>query len=314
VFTPSYIETHRTGKLAERIKTLFSILENCRLCPRQCEVNRLEDERGICKTGRLAKVSSFNPHFGEEDPLVGKHGSGTIFMTNCNLLCIFCQNWDISHQEEGSEVTAKTLAGMMLHLQRMGCHNINFVTPTHVIPQILEGLSYAIEAGLNVPLVYNSGGYDSVETLKLLEGIFDIYMPDFKFWDPEMAHRYLKARDYPERAREALTEMHRQVGDLILDQNGIAQRGILLRHLVMPEGIAGTRDIMRFVAKEISPDTYVNVMNQYHPCGLAYKHKTLARSITRAEYEAALKAAREEGITRLDRRERRGMIFRLLDE
>jgi len=314
LFIPSYIETHRSGKLAERIKALFRILGNCRLCPRQCGVNRLEDEKGICKTGRLAIVSSFNPHFGEEDPLVGKHGSGTIFMTNCNLLCIFCQNWDISHQEEGNEVIAKTLAGMMLHLQRMGCHNINFVTPTHVIPQILDALTYAIEAGLNVPLVYNSGGYDSVETLRLLEGIFDIYMPDFKFWDPEISHRYLKARDYPERAREALTEMHRQVGDLVLDQNGIAQRGILLRHLVMPEGMAGTRDIMRFVAKSISTNTYVNIMDQYRPCGLAYQHKPLARSITRAEYEAALKAARQEGITRLDKREKRGIVFRWLEE
>jgi putative pyruvate formate lyase activating enzyme len=314
LFTPSYIETHRTGKLAERIKELYRVLENCRLCPRQCEVNRLEDERGICKTGRLALVSSFNPHFGEEDPLVGKNGSGTIFMTNCNLLCIFCQNWDISHQEEGSEVTAKTLAGMMLHLQKMGCHNINFVTPTHVIPQILDGLSYAIEAGLNVPLVYNSGGYDAVETLEYLDGIFDIYMPDFKFWDPEMARLYLKAEDYPEKARAALKEMHRQVGDLILDENGIAQKGILLRHLVMPEGIAGTRYIMRFVANEISPDTYVNIMNQYRPCGLAYREKPLDRSITQAEYEAALEAAREEGIMRLDRRERKGMIFRWHDE
>lgn len=314
MFTPSYIETHRTGKLAERIKELFRILENCCLCPRQCEVNRLDDERGICKTGRLAKVSSFNPHFGEEDPLVGRHGSGTIFMTNCNLLCIFCQNWEISHQQEGNEVTSKTLAGMMLHLQRMGCHNINFVTPTHVVPQILDALVYAIEGGLNIPLVYNSGGYDAVETLKLLEGIFDIYMPDFKFWDPEMAHKYLKARDYPERAREALKEMHRQVGDLNLDKNGIAQKGILLRHLVMPEGIAGTRDIMRFIAKEISPDTYVNIMNQYRPCGLAYRHKPLDRSITQTEYEKALAEAHEEGITRLDKRERRGIIFRWLGE
>ncbi len=246
--------------------------------------------------------------------MVGKHGSGTIFMTNCNLLCIFCQNWEISHQEEGSEVTSKTLAGMMLNLQKMGCHNINFVTPTHVVPQILDALAYAIEGGLNVPLVYNSGGYDAVETLKLLEGIFDIYMPDFKFWDPEMAHKYLKARDYPERAREALKEMHHQVGDLTLDENGIAQRGILLRHLVMPRGIAGTRDIMRFIAKEVSPNTYVNIMNQYRPCGLAYRYETIARSITQAEYETALAEAREEGITRLDKRERRGIIFRWLGE
>jgi putative pyruvate formate lyase activating enzyme len=277
-------------------------------------VNRLEDERGICKTGRLAMVSSFNPHFGEEDPLVGKHGSGTIFMTNCNLLCIFCQNWDISHQEEGCEVTHKTLAGMMLHLQGTGCHNINFVTPTHVIPQIVQALPYAIEAGLNVPLVYNSGGYDAVETLKLLDGIFDIYMPDFKFWDTEMARAYLKAPDYPEIARAALKEMHRQVGDLTLDENGTAQRGILLRHLVMPGGIADTRNIMRFVANEISADTYVNIMNQYRPCGLAYREPTLNRRITQAEYETALEDAREEGTTRLDNRVSRGMVFRWLDE
>lgn len=310
MFTPSYIETHRTGKLAERIKKAWRILENCCLCPRQCEVNRLEDERGFCKTGRSALVSSFNPHFGEEDPLVGTNGSGTIFMTNCNLLCVFCQNWEISHQEQGSEVHSKNLAGMMIQLKKMGCHNINFVTPTHVVPQILDALPYAIEDGLNVPLVYNSGGYDAVETLKLLEGIFDIYMPDFKFWDPEMARRYLKAPDYPERAREALKEMHRQVGDLNLNEKGIATKGILLRHLVMPEGIAGTRDIMRFVAKEISPNTYVNIMDQYRPCGIAYKHKPLDRSITTTEYNTALDEAREEGITRLDKRERRQIIFR----
>ncbi len=240
---------------------------------------------------------------------MGSHGSGTIFMTNCNLLCVFCQNWEISHEGEGSEVGPKTLAGMMLQLQRLGCHNINFVTPSHVVPQILEALGYAVDGGLNVPLVYNTGGYDSVETLKLLEGIFDIYMPDFKFWDPEMARRYLKAPDYPERAAEAIREMHRQVGDLILDGNGIAQRGVLLRHLVMPGGTAGTRDIMRFVAKEISPNTYVNIMDQYHPCGNAAKYPPLDRCITNDEYEEALKAAREEGIRRLDRRQRRYRII-----
>lgn len=312
MFNPSYIETHRTGKLKKRIKETFQILENCRLCPRQCEVNRFEDEKGFCRTGRLAVISSFNHHFGEEDPLVGTNGSGTIFMTNCNLLCIFCQNWEISHQEQGSEVTSKNLAGMMLHLQRLGCHNINFVTPTHVVPQILDALSYAIEGGLNVPLVYNSGGYDALETLKLLEGIFDIYMPDFKFWDPEMARKYLEAPNYPNRAREALKEMHRQVGDLTLDEKGIATKGILLRHLVMPEGIAGTRDIMRFVAQEISSNTYVNIMDQYRPCGIAYKHKPLDRSITKTEYNTALDEAREEGITRLDKQERKEIIFRWL--
>jgi putative pyruvate formate lyase activating enzyme len=241
---------------------------------------------------------------------VGTNGSGTIFITNCNLLCVFCQNWEISYLGEGSvdPKDPKALAGMMLHLQRQGCHNINFVTPTHVVPQILDALSYAIEGGLNVPLVYNTGGYDAVESLRLLEGIFDVYMPDFKFWDTEMARKYLKAPDYPERTREALKEMHRQVGDLTLDENGIALKGIILRYLVMPGGVAGTREIMRFIAKEISPNTYVNIMDQYQPYGNAYKYPPLNRGITRDEYEKALQAAREEGITRFDKRKRRMII------
>ena len=310
MFTPSYIKAYKTGKLADAIKESYKILANCSLCPRKCEVNRLEDEKGICRTGLSAMVSSFNPHFGEEDPLVGRNGSGTIFMTNCNLLCVFCQNWEISHLGEGDEVDSRTLADMMLHLQRLGCHNINFVTPTHVVPQILDALSHAIEGGLSVPLVYNTGGYDSVETLRLLEGIFDIYMPDFKFWDPEMARKYLKAQDYPQKAGDAIKEMHRQVGDLTFDDEGIAQRGILLRHLVMPGGTAGTREIMRFIAREISQDTYVNIMDQYRPCGNAAKYPPLDRCITRDEYEEALRAAREEGIRRFDRQERRMRIIR----
>ncbi len=281
------------------------MLENCRLCPRECKVNRLENEKGLCRTGRLAVVSSCTPHFGEEEPLVGTNGSGTIFMANCNLLCVFCQNWEVSHWGEGNKVSSENLADMMLRLQSQGCHNINFVTPTHVIAQILDALPHAIEGGLKVPLVYNTSGYDAVETLRLLEGIFDIYMPDFKFWDPEMSREYLKAPDYPEKAREAIKEMHRQVGDLTLDENGIAVKGILLRHLVMPGGIAGTKDIMRFIAGEISSNTYVNIMNQYRPCGDADKYPPIERSITHHEYEEALKAAREEGIFRLDRRERR---------
>lgn len=309
-FIPSYIDAYRTDKLSKSIEAALKIIENCCLCPRDCGVNRIEDEKGFCRTGRLAMVSSYNPHFGEEDPLVGKYGSGTIFMTNCNLLCVFCQNWEISHLGEGTQVSSKTLASMMLQLQKQGCHNINFVTPTHVVPQILEALPHAIEGGLRVPLVYNTGGYDSVDTLKLLEGIFDIYMPDFKFWDPEMARKYLKAHDYPERAKEALKEMHRQVGDLVSDENGVALRGIILRHLVMPNRVAGTREIMRFVAKEISPNTYVNIMDQYRPCGNAYKYPLINRRVTQEEYEEALKAAREEGINRLDKRDRRMMIFR----
>jgi len=310
MFAPSYIKAHHTGRLAASIERANKILENCRLCPRNCEVNRLKGEKGICRTGRAAVVSNFSPHFGEEDPLVGTNGSGTIFMTNCNLLCVFCQNWEISHLGEGSEVSSKTLAGMMLQLQRLGCHNINFVSPTHLVPQILDALAYAVEGGLNVPLVYNTGGYDSVETLKLLEGIFDIYMPDFKFWDPEMSRRYLKAPDYPEKARDAIREMHRQAGDLVLDDNGIAQKGVLLRHLVMPCGVAGTGEIMRFVAEEISANTYVNIMDQYHPCGNAAKYPPLDRRITQDEYEEALRAAREAGIRRFDRRDRRTRIFR----
>jgi putative pyruvate formate lyase activating enzyme len=247
-------------------------------------------------------VSSYGPHFGEEDPLAGTNGSGTIFITNCNLLCVFCQNWEISHLGEGSQVTSKNLAGMMLHLQRQGCHNINFVTPTHVIPQILNALPYAIKDGLNVPLVYNTSGYDAVESIKLLEGIFDIYLPDFKFLDPEMASEYLKVPDYPERAKEAIKEMHRQVGDLTIDENDVASRGILLRHLVMPSGVADTRKIMRFIAREISSETYVNIMDQYSPCGSTSKYPSLDRKITHGEYEAAVSTAREEGIARLDRR------------
>jgi putative pyruvate formate lyase activating enzyme len=312
MFTPSYIEAHRTGRLAESIRRSYQMLENCHVCPRECGVNRLRDEKGVCRTGRLAMVSSYSPHFGEEDPLVGTNGSGTIFITNCNLLCVFCQNWEISHLGEGSEVSSEALAHMMLQLQGLGCHNINFVTPTHVVPQILDALRHAIEGGLNVPLIYNTGGYDAVEALKLLEGIFDIYMPDFKFWDPEAARRYLKAPDYPEKAKEAIREMHRQVGDLTLDEKGIAMRGMLLRHLVMPGGLAGTREIMRFVSREISPDTYVNIMDQYHPCGNAAKYPPLDRRISRDEYEEALRAAREEGISRLDRRERRMRIMRRL--
>jgi putative pyruvate formate lyase activating enzyme len=310
MFTPSYIKAHRTGRLAESIEKANKILENCCLCPRRCEVNRLKGEKGNCRTGRAAMVSSFTPHFGEEDPLVGTGGSGTIFMTNCNLLCVFCQNWEISHQGEGNEVSSTTLAGMMLQLQRLGCHNINFVSPTHVVPQILDALAYAVEGGLNVPLIYNTGGYDSVGTLKLLEGIFDIYMPDFKFWDPEIARRYLKAQDYPERAGDAIREMHRQVGDLTLDDKGVAQKGVLLRHLVMPGGVADTREIMRFVAKEISANTYVNIMDQYQPCGSAAKYPPLDRCITHDEYREALRAAREEGIRRFDIRERRMRIIR----
>jgi putative pyruvate formate lyase activating enzyme len=298
----SYLKTHKDSILQERIESALSVLENCRLCPRHCEVNRLEGELGFCRTGRKAVVSSYSPHFGEEDPLVGREGSGTIFMTHCNLGCVFCQNYEISHLSEGVQVSATDLAQIMLTLQRRGCHNINFVTPTHMVPQILEALPEAIEGGLKVPLVYNCGGYEEVDTLKLLDGIFDIYMPDFKFWDSEVAARFCSAPDYAEKASAALKEMHQQVGDLTLDQEGIAQRGLLVRHLVMPEGLAGTREIMRFLANEVSKDTYVNVMSQYRPCGEAHNFPELRRAITAGEFRDAVSMAREEGIHRLDER------------
>ncbi len=310
-FEPAYIETHNRGLLKEKVAQSFEILKACTLCPRACGVDRLSGELGVCLTGEQAIMSSYSPHFGEENPLVGDHGSGTIFFTRCNLLCIFCQNFDISHQGEGVPVSSEELANAMLFLQGNGCHNINFVTPSHVVPQILSGLEKAIELGLRVPLVYNTGGYDTPETLRILEGVFDLYMPDFKFWDSKVAEEFCDAPDYPEVVREALKEMHRQVGDLVVDPRGIAQRGLLIRHLVLPDGLAGTRQAMRFLAKEISPNSYVNIMPQYRPCGLASEVQALRRSLTDEEFREAIEVAEEEGITRLDER-RRAFVLRYL--
>jgi len=301
---PLYINAHKEGILRDRIERAREILESCVLCPRACKVNRLTGETGVCKTGRYAQVSSYGPHFGEEAPLVGRYGSGTVFFTHCNLLCVFCQNFDISHEGAGETVGPEKLARIMLSLQNSGCHNINFVTPTHVVPQILEALPDAVEQGLNVPLVYNSGGYDSVDTLKLLDGIFDIYMPDFKFSRDIPATFYCKAPDYPVAVKNAIKEMHRQVGDLVVNEKGHAQRGLLVRHLVMPEDLAGTRDAMGFLAREVSKNTYVNIMDQYRPCGDISRFKELSRAITRQEYLEALNAAETQGITRLDERKR----------
>jgi putative pyruvate formate lyase activating enzyme len=299
IFEPSYLSLQRTGKLGERIETAKKLLHECQICPRRCKVNRIENKLGVCKVGKLPKVSSYHPHFGEESPLVGTHGSGTIFITSCTLGCVFCQNYDISHLGEGHEVSFERFAEMMIELQDLGCHNINFVTPTHVVPQILEALSIAIRAGLHIPLVYNTGGYDLVETLQLLEGIFDIYMPDFKFSDRDVAAQWCKARDYPDVAMKAIREMHRQVGDLAVNDRGIAERGLIVRHLVMPRGLEGTRTVMQFLAKHISSNTYVNIMDQYHPCGLAHKYPEISRRISNKEFEDALRIACEEGITRL---------------
>jgi putative pyruvate formate lyase activating enzyme len=306
---PLYLETYRRGLLKEKIAAASDILNQCTLCPRNCRVDRHHGERGLCRTGDQPVTSSFGPHFGEEDPLVGSRGSGTIFFTNCNLYCIFCQNYEISHGGEGEEVSFADLAAMMLNLQQRGCHNINFVTPSHQVYQILEGLSLAIEGGLKVPLVYNTGGYDALETLRLLDGVIDIYMPDFKFWDPAVAGELCQAGDYPEIARQALAEMHRQVGDLVVDEDGVARRGLLVRHLVLPDEMSGTKEIMQFLALEISPHTYVNVMGQYRPCGRASEHASLRKFLTAPEHAEALRLAREAGLTRLDRREK---LFRWL--
>lgn len=301
---PAYIETFKKGLFKERIKKAYNILSSCTLCPRECKVDRLSGQTGKCRTGERAYVSSYNPHFGEEAPLVGTNGSGTIFLTHCNLLCILCQNYDISHEGHGSEVSNEELASMMLFLQNSGCHNINFVTPSHVVPQILSAIEIAIENGLSVPLVYNTGGYDRVETLKLLEGVFDIYMPDFKFWNPEIAEAVCDAKDYPEVICRALIEMHRQVGDLVVDRAGVARRGLLIRHLVLPAGLAGTREVMKFIADKISPNSYVNIMSQYRPCGRAAEIEELSAPLSQKDYKAALQMAKEEGITRLDSRKR----------
>ena len=286
----------------ERVQRAVSALDACTLCPRACRVNRREEAAGVCRTGRRARVASYGPHFGEEAPLVGTHGSGTIFFSGCNLLCNFCQNHDISHGLAGREVAAEALAGMMLDLEAMGCHNINLVTPSHVVPQILEAVLIARAAGLTVPLVYNTSAYDRVETLRLLEGVVDIYMPDFKFWSPTVAEVACGAPDYPEVARRAILEMHRQVGDLVIDEAGVARRGLLVRHLVLPEGAAGSAEIARFLAEHVSPNTYVNVMAQYRPCFRAWEQPELARRPTANEYLEALRVFQEAGLRRLDGR------------
>jgi putative pyruvate formate lyase activating enzyme len=299
-YQPRYLKLCESGELSHRIEALWKKLESCDICPHQCRVNRLQDQKGICRTGSQTKVSSFGPHFGEESPLVGKHGSGTIFFANCNLGCVFCQNYDISHLGEGYLLEEEKIGEMMLSLQEMGCHNINFVTPTHAIPQIVKALAFAIKGGLNIPLVYNTGGYDAVSTLRLLEGVFDIYMPDLKYSDDRTAQEYCNADDYYEIARQAIKEMHRQVGDLVMDDRGIAQKGLLIRHLILPEDLAGTYQAMKFVAEEISPNTYVNLMDQYRPCFRANDYPPLNRRISHDEYAKALQVAKDFGIGRLD--------------
>jgi len=294
-FTAAY---RRLGpeELRRRVAAAYRRLKSCDLCPRRCGVNRLKGERGACRGGREAVVSSYGPHFGEEAPLVGTRGSGTIFFAYCTLHCVFCQNYELSHHGEGEPVSVARLARMMLALELMGCHNINLVSPTHFVPQILAALAKAAAEGLNLPIVYNTGGYESLETLKLLDGIIDIYMPDFKYTDPESAAKYSGARDYPQVVKEALKEMQRQVGDLTLNEQGIALRGLLVRHLVLPENLAGTKEVIAFLAREVSPRCFINVMAQYYPAYRAREFPPLDRRITRAEYAAAVKAARDAGL------------------
>ncbi len=296
---PVYLNSYNTGILKERKERALEQLKNCHLCPRNCGVDRTLGKMGTCKTGVRAVVASYAPHFGEEAPLVGINGSGTIFFTNCNLLCNFCQNYDISHDGQGVEFSKSNLARIMLELQQIGCHNINFVTPSHVIPQFISALEIAIEHGLNIPLVYNSSGYDHVESLKLLDGIVDIYMPDFKFWDLKFAQETCNAPDYPAIVKEAIKEMYKQVGDLKIKDN-VAYKGLLIRHLVMPNELAGTKEIVQFIASEISLNTYINIMPQYRPCGSARWNSVLSRPITDLEFTTAVHYACKAGLHRLD--------------
>jgi putative pyruvate formate lyase activating enzyme len=308
-FEAAYLRLQRRGAWPQRLEAALGELEDCRVCPRNCGVNRLLDETRTCRTGRWARVSSAFPHFGEEDCLRGHRGSGTIFFGLCNLRCVFCQNWDISQGVAGRLCSAPELAELMLNLQARGCHNINFVTPEHVVPQVIEGVAEAAARGLRLPIVYNTSAYDSVESLRLLDGIVDIYMPDFKFWEPRTAARHGGAKDYPSRARAAIREMHRQVGDLRFGPDGLARRGLLVRHLVMPGQTEECRAILGWLA-ELSPHTWINIMGQYRPehrVGRAGRsgaplHPEIDRSPTASELRAAFSAARELGLGRLDQR------------
>lgn len=299
---PSYIGLYRKGILSERVKELYSIYESCRLCPRDCRVNRKEGQLGNCQAISKVKISSVGPHFGEEAPLVGKKGSGTIFFSNCGLRCIYCQNYKISLEGEGEEISDQRLAASMLTLQKMGCHNINLVTPTHYVPNIVSALTIAIPKGLSIPLVYNTSSYEKLEILKLLDGVIDIYLPDCKYMEPKLAAKYSdEAYNYPYYVKIALKEMHRQVGDLKVNNKGIAVKGIVLRHLVLPNRIAGTEEFLKFVAEELSKNTYLNIMRQYRPEYKASEYPEIARRLKKSEYTEAIRWAKKYGLNRLAR-------------
>ncbi len=313
-FQPAYLDSAVRRTMGDRVRGALEELASCCACPRNCHVDRLADETKVCHTGRYARVTSAGPHLGEEDCLRGRRGSGTIFFSMCNLHCVFCQNWDISQHPGGREVDARGLADLMLELQNQGCHNINLVTPEHVAPQIVEALAVAIDDGLKLPIVYNTSSYDAISSLKLMDGLVDIYMPDFKFWSVESARRLLKAKDYPQRAREAIREMHRQVGDLTFTPDGLACRGVLIRHLIMPGKLKETQAIFEWLAGEISPDTFVNIMAQYHPAyevgqiaetgrnAGSTRYTEINRRPSQPELETAHELARKAGLWRFDNR------------
>ncbi|HUV58672.1 MAG TPA: radical SAM protein [Desulfatiglandales bacterium] len=298
---PAYEKLENEGKLAQRIEQAYAILEDCQLCPRRCGVNRKKGEKGFCRGPYRPVIFSAQPHFGEEVSLVGKNGSGTIFFSNCNLRCIFCQNWPISHEGKGKELTDEDLANMMIHLQKIGCHNINLVTPTHVMPNILNATRIALKKGLRLPLVYNTSGYERLEILKILDGVVDIYMPDMKYMDADQAEKYSSgASNYPEVTKRAIIEMNRQVGELKVNKRGIATRGLIIRHLVMPNRVAGTEKLLRWVAKALPKSTYVNIMAQYHVDYKAFDYPKIARGITVQEFLEAMEWAENFGLTNLD--------------
>jgi len=301
VFQPAYLDLLISGDLEKRAAVFQRRLKACDLCPRDCGVNRREGETGVCGVGNQAWVNSYGPHFGEEDPLRGRQGSGTIFFSGCNLSCLYCQNAEISQKVSGSEISEEVLADIMLELENRGAHNINLVSPTHVVAQIVKAIYIAAQRGLRLPIVYNTGGYDSIQTLKMLDGIIDIYMPDMKYSEPEISERLSGVFDYPSVNQLAVKEMFRQVGDLVLSPRGIAERGLLIRHLVLPDDLAGSKAILRFIAKEISQNTYLNIMDQYRPAYLAGRHSEINRRITSDEYQAVVGEALMLGLKRLDK-------------
>lgn len=301
---PAYALLEEEGKLSDRVDAAYARFEKCELCPRRCKANRRQGQRGFCRSSDRVIVYSHSPHFGEETPLVGRNGSGTIFFSNCNLRCVFCQNYPIAHLGRGREVSDEGLADMMIDLQRRGCHNINLVTPTHVMPNILSAVRIAFKKGLRLPLCYNTGGYELVDNIRLLDGIVDIYLPDLKFMDGEQSKRYAvrEAADYPQNAQAAIKEMHRQVADLVTDNRGYALRGLMVRHLVMPNHVAGTREFVQWVADNLSKDTYVNIMAQYRVEFQAFEYEQIARAITSQEFVEAMEWAMEAGLRNLDKR------------